>query len=30
MTGNQIQDIEKIERSLWESTDELRANSNLS
>jgi type I restriction enzyme M protein len=30
MTGNQLQDIEKIERSLWESADQLRANSNLS
>ena len=30
MTGNQLQDIEKVERSLWESADQLRANSNLS
>ena len=28
--GNQLQDIEKIESSLWESADQLRANSNLS
>jgi type I restriction-modification system DNA methylase subunit len=30
MTGNQLLDIDRLEKSLWESADHLRANSNLS
>src|SRR5258705_10108338 len=29
MNGNQLQDIEKLEDSLWEAADQLRANSKL-
>lgn len=29
MVGNQLQDIDKLEDSLWEAADQLRANSRL-